>query len=232
MAPRSLLVPIYVVLALYAADGIISLSFLSTMVAWLQRSGGAGPFTVNNGGGTFRMPGEPLNLMTNHGHVTNGAGGTAVVLIGFGGIIALISEHKSRKKYGKSSTLFLAWAVCVVLSWLLTLSALIYTFVLQNQTSSQTISLEAAARAAPAKYPLDSWTPESWYNAMLALPLADDSVRGVIAYNLRIMRGWRYNLIALFLVGFVLMVLVVAEVLRGRKSRGTYGRAPSGEVEK
>jgi len=89
---------VYVALAIYVVDAIISLSFLSTMVAFLHTAG-SGPFTVNfPQGSTFRLAGEPLNLLTNHGHTTNGAGGTAVVLVGFGGLIALIAEHKSRKK--------------------------------------------------------------------------------------------------------------------------------------
>lgn len=53
-----------------------------------------------------------------------------------------------------------------------------------------------------------------------------------IRQNLGIQTGWRYNLIALFIVGFVLMVLVVLEVLATRKNRGRYGRAASGELEK
>ena len=96
---------IYVVLSLYVADAVISLAFLSTMVAFLQRTGGGGPFNVDYRGDTFKMHGEPLNLLTNHGHVTNGAGGTAVVLIGLGGVIALILEHQSRKKVSASGRL-------------------------------------------------------------------------------------------------------------------------------
>lgn len=53
-----------------------------------------------------------------------------------------------------------------------------------------------------------------------------------IRQNLRIQTGWRYNLIALFIVGFVLMVLVVLEVIATRKNRGRYGKAASGELEK
>lgn len=53
-----------------------------------------------------------------------------------------------------------------------------------------------------------------------------------IRQNLRIQAGWRYNLIALFIVGFVLMVLVVLEVIATRKNRGRYGKAASGELEK
>ncbi len=133
-------------------------------------------------------------------------------------------------QYGKSSSAFYAWAIIVVLSWLLVLTALIYTYVLQSKTGKQTIDLAvAAANAYPAKYPLDSWTPENWYVQVLGLPLADESTGKIIRYNLRIMRGWKYNLIAFFIVGLVLSGLVVAEVIRTRKSKGKYNRAASGE---
>ncbi|KAK5660769.1 hypothetical protein OQA88_12135 [Cercophora sp. LCS_1] len=228
----SLLKYIYVVLGLYVADGIISLSFLSSMVAWLQKSGGAGPFTISYPeGSTFLMSGEPEKLLTNHGHVTNGAGGTAVVLVGFGGLIALLLENKSRNKYGKSSGAFTAWTVMVILSTLLTLTALIYTFVLQSKTGKQVIDLAEALRTAfPAKYDVDSWTPENWYKEVLNLPLTNAWERRWISYNLRIMRGWKYNLIALFVVGFILSTLVIVEQLRIRKSRIQYSRAASGNV--
>jgi hypothetical protein len=61
---------------------------------------------------------------------------------------------------------------------------------------------------------------------VLNLPLADDKDRVIIAYVLRIMRGWKYNLIAFFLVGFVLSSLVVTELLRSRKQGAKYGRTP------
>lgn len=98
--PTSYLKYIYVVLGLLVADAIISLAFLSTMVNFLHTVGG-GPYRVTGANGDiFLMHGEPKGLLTNQGHTTNGAGGTAVVLIGFGGLFALIKEHKTRKKVG------------------------------------------------------------------------------------------------------------------------------------
>lgn len=103
--PASNIKAIYVVLGLLVADAIISLAFLSTMVNFLHTVGG-GPYRVTGPNGNFMMHGEPKGLLTNQGHTTNGAGGVAVVLIGFGGLIALIKEHKSRKTVGspRSST--------------------------------------------------------------------------------------------------------------------------------
>lgn len=99
------------------------------------------------------------------------------------------------------------------------------------QTASQTIDLTTASRNAfPEKYPVDSWTPENWYKEVLNLPLVDAADRDAIERNLRLQRGWRWNLIPLFILGFVLVDLVVLELLRSRRSRGTYdGLAATGE---
>jgi hypothetical protein len=99
--------------------------------------------------------------------------------------------------------------------------------VLQSRTGKQVIDLNILAENPfPKKYPVDSWTPENWYKEVLNLPLAEDKDRTIIAYVLRIMRGWKYNLIAFFLVGFVLSSLVVTEWLRSRKQSAKYGRTP------
>ncbi len=85
---------------------------------------------------------------------------------------------------------------------------------------SQVIDLTVASQNPyPASYPLDKWTPENWYKEMLNIPLVDEADRTTIHYNLRIMRGWRFNLIPFFIFGFALAVLVVLENLRFRKNK-------------
>jgi hypothetical protein len=85
-------------------------------------------------------------------------------------------------------------------------------------TGGQAIDLSVAqANPPPAKYPDDRWTPENWYAAVLDLPLVSGSQRKVISGNLTNMRAWRWNLIALFILGFVLLVLVALELLRLRR---------------
>jgi len=105
-----------------------------------------------------------------------------------------------------------------LLSALLTLSALIYTFVVTHQTDHQSIDLAIAAQnPEPLAYPQDKWTPENWFVAVLALPLAHDSDRQTIRNHLRLMRGWRWNLIPLFILGVVVCVLAGLELFRGRR---------------
>lgn len=118
-----------------------------------------------------------------------------------------------------SSPAFYAWAVAVLLSCLLTLAALIYTFVETYRAGAQGVIDYNVVKAnpAPAHYPLGRWTPENWYDAVLALPLADYDNRRIIQSNVTVMRAWRWNLIPLFNLGFALLVLVVLELLRMRR---------------
>jgi len=215
---RSLLLPISLTTIALAIDGAITLGLVSSMVAFLH-SNGRGPLEVAYpAGSTFLLAGEPANLVTDQGHTANAAGGTALILVGVGGLIALLLERRSRK-LTRSSPVFYVWAVCVLLSWLLTLAALIYTFVETNLTR-QLIDLGVAEQnPAPAKYPDDRWTPENWYAAVLKLPLVSQGDRRLISGNLRYMEAWRWNLIALFILGFALVVLVALELLRLRKER-------------
>ncbi len=95
---RSLLVPIGLTTFFLGLDAAVSVGLVSTMVAFIHGYG-AGPFPVaGTGGAPFLLTGEPASLVTNAGHTANAAGGTALILVGFGGIAALWLERRSRKK--------------------------------------------------------------------------------------------------------------------------------------
>lgn len=225
---------IYIVLGLLVADAAISMGFVTSMVNFLHTKG-QGPFRVNTDNGSILFYGEPdhQHFIADQGHVTNGVGGTAVVVLGFGGILALWLENRSRRMTGKSHFLFNFWSLIVVLNWLLTIAALIFTFVVTAQTANQTIDLSKTStppnepNEPTLPYPDLKWTPENWFKAVLQLNLANQADIDLINHNLRLMVGWRYNLIALFVLGFILVDLVVLEHLRFRKARGTYG--PTGD---
>ena len=107
----------------------------------------------------------------------------------------------------------------------LTLSALIYTFIVTNNTDNQSIDLTVAeANPEPKMYPLDQWTPENWFIAVLKLPLANESDRSTIRYNLDLMRGWRWNLIPLFILGLAAAMTALWELIQGRKWMTGEGR--------
>ena len=113
----------------------------------------------------------------------------------------------------RPSILFTFWVFLTILSTLLTLSALIYTFVVTRNHDDQTINLAvAAANAAPATYPLEQWTPENWFGAIVRqVPLTLYSDHRKINQQVRILRGWRWNLIPLVVLGMVVACVAVYE---------------------
>lgn len=210
-------------LALLMIDAIIELSFISSMVAWLHHTAG-GDFEViapeNQETISFLLHGKPKGLLLNQGHTSNGAAGTAFVLVGLGGILVLTLRHSAsiNSKFTKlAASLYPAWVVATVLSALLTLAALAYTFAVTNATKGQPIDVATAVsldnRPYPnyIAYPKDNWTPETWFEAVLELMLVERSQRSDIKQHLAIMRAWKWNLIPMFLLGLALSAVAVLE---------------------
>ncbi|KAK4122644.1 hypothetical protein N657DRAFT_719557 [Parathielavia appendiculata] len=95
---RSLLLPIGLATFLLPVDVAVSLALVSTMAGFLHGHG-QGAFAVTPPGASpCLLFCEPANLVADQGHITNAAGGTALVLVGFGGSIALWREWWTRKK--------------------------------------------------------------------------------------------------------------------------------------
>lgn len=217
-------------LALLMIDAIIELSFVSSMVAWLHRTAG-GSFTIvapsTSNELSFSLHGKPVGLLVNQGHTSNAAAGTAFVLVGLGGILVLTLRHRAATKgrgVGISKVLYHVWLLSTILSILLTLVALIYTFVVTNAHTGQTIDLNVAVsldnKPYPnyVAYPLEKWTPENWFSAVLELQLVEPEQRDDIAHHLTIMRAWKWNLIPLFILGLGLAVVALLDALVRRRS--------------
>ncbi|KAM0719817.1 hypothetical protein Q7P37_003952 [Cladosporium fusiforme] len=217
-------------LALLMIDAIIELSFVSSMVAWLHRTAG-GDFTVvapsTSNELSFSLHGKPEGLLINQGHTSNAAAGTAFVLVGLGGILALTLRYRAMTNGRVSLVLYHAWLVSTILSVLLTLVALIYTFVVTNAHTGQTIDLDVAVsldnRPYPnfVAYPLGQWTPENWFSAILELQLVDPDQRNDIANHLTIMRAWKWNLIPLFILGLGFSIVAIMDALIRRRSKNS-----------
>jgi hypothetical protein len=216
-------------LAALMIDAIIELSFISSMVAWLHHTAG-GDFEViapeTPDEMSFLLHGKPKGLLANQGHTSNGAAGTAFVLVGLGGIIATILRHHAlngSRRQGLSTRLYHAWILSTIVSAVLTLAALVYTFILTNAHKGQTIDIGLAAsldnRPFPDQvaYPEQFWTPENWFSAVLELPLVDRHQSEDIARHLTIMRAWRWNLIPLFVLGLVLSAAAIVDAWTTRR---------------
>lgn len=216
--------PLFVAIGLLMVDSIIELSFISSMVAWLHRRAGRS-FEVAYNGSSYSLHGKPVGLLVNQGHTSNGAAGTAFVLIGMGGILILwMRSRPSLVTKGIVKGLYYFWLVMTVLSALFTLAALIATFVITGNHTGQTIDQGVASQLNNqlypdyVAYPLNFWTPENWFDAVLKLDLMHTSERSNINLHVAVMRGWRYNLIPMFIIGSVAACLALWDASKRRKA--------------
>ena len=216
-----------VAMGLLMLTAALELAFISSTVAWLHNTA-SGAFLINRPGGSpFALRGEPADLMTDQGHTSNGAAGTAFVLVGIGGIIALsLRGRPGFHRSAFSKLVYHAWLVISVLGLLLTLGALVYVMVVTGQRNWQRIDVDLASRLGDARYPLYSWTPQNWFGEVLRLDVAEAAVRNDIQTRYRIMLGWQYNLIPLFIVQLAQTVLAVLDSLRRRREEAHIGEHP------
>jgi hypothetical protein len=155
-------------LAALMIDAIIELSFISSMVAWLHHTAG-GDFEViapeTPDKMSFLLHGKPKGLLADQGHTSNGAAGTAFVLVGIGGILATILRHHAlngSRGPGWSTRLYHAWIASTIVSAVLTLAALLYTFILTNAHKGQTIDIDLAILLDNRSFPNQVPYPEQF----------------------------------------------------------------------
>lgn len=103
-----------------------------------------------------------------------------------------------------------------LLAILFTLAAIIFAFLVTNQTKNQQI-LESVARS-DVPYPEHWWTPENWYKAVLDLPLASKQRHDDISSAVTRMAAWRWMLIPIFLVDILTFAITTVEMVRQRRS--------------
>lgn len=216
-APSTALV---VALTLLTIDATFELAFITSMVAYLHGGAPAGTFVINtpathvanaNVQPTYELKGKPLHMLVNQGHTSNGAAGSAIVLIGIVGAAALFARARHP---GRWFTRFLYnfWMILQIPTFLLTLSALGYTFAVTNKHRHQLINQNVAYASQPGPYELDQWTPQNWFSAMLSqLDFQSPSLRSNLAMHYRIMLGWQYNLIPMFLLQLAETVLAIVD---------------------
>lgn len=210
---------LYVAIGAVMVDSIIELAFVSSMVGWLHKTA-SGTFSIKYNRSTFDLIGEPRHLLVDQGHSSNGSAGTAFIVVGIGGILALWLRSRSNFHTNKFGTLFYrAWLVFTILATIFTLATLAYVFTVTNAHEGQTIDESLASTLVDSRYPNDTWTPQGWFDAVLQLDLASASERDDIAHHLRLMRGWQYNLIPMFLLQLALTILAVIDAMASRRKR-------------
>lgn len=180
---------------------IIELGFVTATVAWLHSTASKG-FQFRYQGSTHKLAGEPSNFLVDQGHTSNGAAGTAFVLIGLGGIVALWIQGRTYYRSGsRSRYLYYIWLALQIPALLLTAGALAYVFYVTTARNGQTIDMSLAAKLNGSPYSLQSWTPQNWFGAVLQLDLINQ--RSDIEIHLYIMKGWQYNLVPFLFIQLV-----------------------------
>jgi len=207
-----MILPLFISQCLLAAISITEVGLVSSMVGFLHvQKDGVKTYQVNWPNDTISIKTLPAHLWLDQGHTTNGAAGYGFVLSLLGLFIAF--KHQKGKNTSRN---LLILTILLTLSTLLTLAALIFTFVVTNQTSGQTI--ESSLAIAGDNYPADWWTPENWYKALLNIPLADQSVIGDFKYHIHLMEAWRWMLIPLFLADVFALGMAALALLGARKT--------------
>ncbi|KAI1322082.1 hypothetical protein F5Y16DRAFT_413493 [Xylariaceae sp. FL0255] len=111
-------------------DSIIELSLISSIVAWLNLTASQSEWQFTIADATYSVSSLPKKLIVDHSHTTNGAAGTAFVVVALGRLLALCLRHLSLS----------------ILALFLTTNALIYIFTLTNSHTGQRIdTLELSA---------------------------------------------------------------------------------------
>lgn len=217
---------LYIALALLIADGVIELAFITTMVRWLNQVAGAG-FDVKYNDAIFLLAGKPKNFLVDQGHTANGAAGSAFIVVGLGGLIALALRHRQLKRSGQlhgfTSGLYNFWLYFTAIAAIYSLASFVYVFVVTYQHDGQSINLNYASTLNSEPYPNQNpydrleWTPQNWYPAVLDLPLAYQKDVDTIKTHLTLMRGWQWNLIPMTILGFVVSSLAFIDRMRYRQ---------------
>jgi len=99
------------------------------------------------------------------------------------------------------------------------MAALIYSFVYDDITAGNTISLARASQEIGQHYAEHNWAPATWFSAVLALPLASQSDRDVITSHIHVMKASKWMLVPIYIIAFAVMVAGVLGFLQNRRAR-------------
>lgn len=175
------------------ADAIIELSFVSNTLAWLD--GGANQFfEIVVGDSTDILYGRPPLEYSSLAYISLAAALVAFSLIGLGGILCFILQSGldlSRRPWTR--VFYALWIILLTPSTVLTLAALTFTWSV-NDNNGSVDSISTIHSDGP-------WTIENWLNAVIQQEFIHDSDRHDIHRQLAIAKGWRINLVPLFILG-------------------------------
>ncbi|KAF2820512.1 hypothetical protein CC86DRAFT_374220 [Ophiobolus disseminans] len=217
----SLFWPLFASNFVLSALSIANLGLISSMVAFLLgQKHKVHSYRVDWPGAAFDLNVEPAHLWVDHGHTSNGVAGYGFFL----GLFGMIVAWRVRKS-ARPSKLITALLILQILAVIFTLSALVFVFAVTNQTKDQHIRAPIAANNQGKNYPEFKWTPETWFKAVLDLPLADASRHDEIESKVTNMVAWRWMLIPILFADVIAFGVTTAAWRRQR--RGSTTRANS-----
>ncbi|KAI1175647.1 hypothetical protein F4777DRAFT_598389 [Nemania sp. FL0916] len=178
------------------------MAFASSTIAWLDNTSNLKAFQFIAYGHKHRLAGYPRHYIIDQVHTSNAAAVVSLIIVGFGSASALFLRDWAQYRTGKIAKycryFYYLWLSCSVPALLLTGVALIYVFAVTNTQAGQKISTSLAVNESGHPYSRGTWTPQSWFRAVLRLELVRR--REEIVKQLTVMNGWQYNLIPMFLL--------------------------------
>ncbi|KAI1436565.1 hypothetical protein GGR50DRAFT_229767 [Xylaria sp. CBS 124048] len=186
---------------LLTIDSIIQMCFASSIVAWIEHTVRIQIFRFRVDGSKYHLSGLPRHFILGQIYTTNGAAGTAIVVV-VAGILALWLRRRSQHSTGKLATssriFYYCWLSLNLPALLLTSVALGYAVAIAKAQAGQTIDVPLAVRLNGSTYSQGTWTPQSWFSAVMGLDLTRD--REDLKQHLHIIQWWQYNLILMFVL--------------------------------
>lgn len=233
-------------MVLLICSSLVEVGLLSTTLGWLRGPASAG-FHFYDGvspeSDMYTLAGAPAHLLVTQVYVALAdAGGAAFLLAGAGGFLALWARRRHLRLYHRQSYHlrhassrtsrallhgYYAWVGAQLPLLLFTAAALGYVYNVTAARQGQAIRIEAAVRASSSSpaggaadpYPLDTWTPQSWFLAVLNLDLVES--RGDVRGAVSIMDGWFWNLCPMLAIQLVVAILAMLELVQWRRARQT-----------
>ncbi|KAF1919463.1 hypothetical protein BDU57DRAFT_512574 [Ampelomyces quisqualis] len=178
---------------------IANLGLISSTIAWqFDQKHNVRSYTIHWPQTTFDLNVEPARLWVEQVHISLAAAAYGVLLGLFGTYVAWRIRRSTRPLKSTPTLLLLNLPATI-----LTLSALVYVFVITYRTTKQAIRVPVAANIQGSNYGEFTWTPETWLTAVLDLPLADLQIHDEIKSMVAAMVAWRWMLVPIFIVEII-----------------------------
>jgi hypothetical protein len=220
--------------------GVVELGLVSSIVSYIHLQGPQ-VWQISSEQHNFALDRIPAHLHLYAGHVSNAAAGLGFFLGLLGMYIAFrerrhvstlrsgqpyalvpneaFQQQSQKTAFGTPTPIFAIFTTFAILEFLLAMAALIYSFVYDNITAGNTISLARASQEVGQHYAEDNWAPGTWFSAVLALPLASQSDRDVITSHIHVMKASKWMLVPIYIVAFAVMVAGLVGFMQNRRTR-------------